>query len=198
MNEMNGFQRRREQKKNAILQAALALFMKSGVQKVTVSEIAEEANVSQVTIYNYFDTKEMLTQAVLAYYVNQVWDEQKKLLDSDIPFQDKIRQIIFNKNEYAKQIHENFFQYFLDDYSTGKSTVHELYTNEAIPRMIRFFNEGKEQGLIDPNLSNEAILLYLQMFKDYFQQKEVSQHVLPITEDLTKLFFYGIVGNRDE
>jgi len=195
---MNGFQRRREQKKNAILQAALALFMKSGVQKVTVSEIAEEANVSQVTIYNYFDTKEMLTQAVLAYYVNQVWDEQKKLLDSDIPFQDKIRQIIFNKNEYAKQIHENFFQYFLDDYSTGKSTVHELYTNEAIPRMIRFFNEGKEQGLIDPNLSNEAILLYLQMFKDYFQQKEVSQHVLPITEDLTKLFFYGIVGNRDE
>lgn len=195
---MDGFQRRREQKKQAILQAALALFMEFGVQKVSIAEIAKKANVSQVTIYNYFESKDNLTQLVLTFYVDQIWDEQKKLLDSDLPFQDKIKQMIFSKSESAKQIDDNFFQHFMNDYSTGNSYVEQLYMKEGLPRLIALFNEGKEDGFIDPNVSNEAILFYLQMFKDYLQKKDVALAALPITEDLTKLFFYGIVGKRDE
>ncbi|HJF30155.1 MAG TPA: TetR/AcrR family transcriptional regulator [Sporosarcina psychrophila] len=195
---MDGFQRRREQKKNAILTAALALFMESGVQKVSITEIAEKASVSQVTIYNYFESKENLSQLVLKFYVDQVWDEQKKLLDSHLPFEDKIKQVIFSKSEYALEINEHFFEYFMNDYSNGKSYVEEVYTNEAIPRFIHLFNEGKEQGFIDPTMSNEAMLLYLQMFKDFLQKKDIAPTILPLTEDLTKLFFYGIVGKGEE
>lgn len=195
---MDGFQRRREQKKQAILQAALALFMEFGVQKVSIAEIAKKANVSQVTIYNYFESKDNLTQLVLTFYVDQIWDEQKKLLDSDLLFQDKIKQMIFSKSESAKQIDDNFFQHFMNDYSTGNSYVEQLYMKEGLPRLIALFNKGKEDGFIDPNVSNEAILFYLQMFKDYLQKKDVALAALPITEDLTKLFFYGIVGKRDE
>lgn len=195
---MDGFQRRREQKENAILQAALTLFMDAGVQKVSIAEIAAKANVSQVTIYKYFESKDNLTQLVLKFYVDQIWEEQKKQLNSDLPFLDKIKQITFNKSEYANQISNQFFQYFMNDYSTGKSYVEEIYTKEAIPRMIALFNEGKEQGYIDQNMSSEAILVYMQMFKDYLQQKSVALTVLPMTEDLTKLFFYGIVGKKEQ
>lgn len=195
---MDGFQRRREQKENAILQAALTLFMDAGVQKVSIAEIAAKANVSQVTIYKYFESKDNLTQLVLKFYVDQIWEEQKKQLNSDLPFLDKIKQITFSKSEYANQISNQFFQYFMNDYSTGKSYVEEIYTKEAIPRMIALFNEGKEQGYIDQNMSSEAILVYMQMFKDYLQQKSVALTVLPMTEDLTKLFFYGIVGKKEQ
>ncbi|AMQ08041.1 MULTISPECIES: TetR/AcrR family transcriptional regulator [Sporosarcina] len=195
---MDGFQRRREQKENAILQAALTLFMDAGVQKVSIAEIAAKANVSQVTIYKYFESKENLTQLVLKFYVDQIWEEQKKQLNSDLPFLDKIKQITFSKSDYANQFNSQFFQYFMNDYSTGKSYVEEIYTREAIPRMIALFDEGKEQGFIDQNMSNEAILVYMQMFKDYLQQKDVSLTVLPMTEDLITLFFYGIVGKKEE
>lgn len=194
MKEVDGFQRRREQKENAILQAALTLFMDAGVQKVSIAEIAAKANVSQVTIYKYFESKENLTQLVLKFYVDQIWEEQKKQLNSDLPFLDKIKQITFSKSDYANQFNSQFFQYFMNDYSNGKSYVEEIYTREAIPRMIALFDEGKEQGFIDQNMSNEAILVYMQMFKDYLQQKDVSLTVLPMTEDLITLFFYGIVG----
>ncbi|HEY4622339.1 MAG TPA: TetR/AcrR family transcriptional regulator, partial [Solibacillus sp.] len=150
---MNGFQRRREQKEKAILQAALTLSMKAGIQKVSVAQIAEKANVSQVTIFNYFESKDNLIQAVLKYYVDQVWDEQRKLIDSDLPFTDKIKQMIFNESDYAKNIHEEFFQYLMKDYVNGKSYIEELYINEGIPRILALFNEGKEQGLVNPNLS---------------------------------------------
>ena len=195
---MNGFQLRREKKENAILQAALTLSMKSGIQKVTIAEIAEKANVSQVTIFNYFESKDNLIQMVLKLYVDQTWDEQRKILDSDLPFKDKLKQLIFNESEYANHIHDDFFQYLVKYYSNGKNYIEELYINEGIPRLIAFFNEGKEQRIIDPNLSDEAILIYIQMFKEYLQRQDVAQNILPIAEELTKLFFYGIVGNKED
>ncbi|MEJ9315183.1 TetR/AcrR family transcriptional regulator, partial [Halalkalibacterium halodurans] len=36
---MDGFQRRKEQKKRDILEAALSLFMEYGLQKVSIAEI---------------------------------------------------------------------------------------------------------------------------------------------------------------
>jgi AcrR family transcriptional regulator len=69
VNQLDGFQRRRELKKSHILQAALALFMEFGIQKVSIKEIAAKANVSQVTIYNYFGGKDQLVHDVIAFYI---------------------------------------------------------------------------------------------------------------------------------
>ncbi|GAB3796249.1 TetR/AcrR family transcriptional regulator [Virgibacillus kimchii] len=195
---MNGFERRKELKKNSILKASLDLFMKYGVNKVSVAEIAKEANVSQVTIYNYFGSKDDLIQKVIIYYVDKVWAEYEELLDSDIPFPEKIKQITFQKGDVAGHINEDFFGYFMKEYASGNSYIERFYQEKAFPRLIEFFNEGKKQGYIDPDVSNEAILVFIQMFTEYMRQKGTAQSILPLTEDLTKLFFYGIVGrNKD-
>ncbi|MED1561963.1 TetR family transcriptional regulator [Alkalihalobacillus alcalophilus ATCC 27647 = CGMCC 1.3604] len=194
---MNGFERRKEQKKKNILEASLALFKEYGIQKVSIAEIAQKANVSQVTIYNYFESKDNLVQHVFKYYVDLVWEEQKALFDLDLPFKEKIKRMMFEKSDLADEIGEKFFQDFMLDYSNGKSYVEELYIKEGLPRLIELFNVGKEQGHIDQSISNEAMLLYLQMFKEFMQRKDIAQTLLPLTEDLTKLFFYGIVGEKD-
>ncbi|WP_326938279.1 hypothetical protein [Alkalihalobacillus alcalophilus] len=105
--------------------------------------------------------------------------------------------MMFEKSDLADEIGEKFFQDFMLDYSNGKSYVEELYIKEGLPRLIELFNVGKEQGHIDQSISNEAMLLYLQMFKEFMQRKDIAQTLLPLTEDLTKLFFYGIVGEKD-
>ena len=48
---MDGFERRKEQKKEDIRRAALALFQSYGFKKVSIDEIARKAGVSQVTIF---------------------------------------------------------------------------------------------------------------------------------------------------
>ncbi|WP_019156527.1 TetR/AcrR family transcriptional regulator [Robertmurraya massiliosenegalensis] len=194
---MDGFEKRREQKKKKIIEAAYALFMEFGIQKVSVAEIANKANVSQVTIYNYFENKDNLVRIVFKYFVDQIWNEQKLALESDIPFDEKIKGIIFDKGMHASQISTRFFQDFMKDYASGQSYVEEVYVNEALPLLIKLFDEGRLQGYIDPTVSNEAILFYLQMFQLYLQREEATQAILPIAEELTKLFFYGIAGKKD-
>ncbi|MCU9612903.1 TetR/AcrR family transcriptional regulator [Caldibacillus lycopersici] len=193
---MDGFERRREQKKKNILEASLQLFKTFGVAKVTIPEIAKQAEVSQVTIYNYFGSKDHLVHEVIIYYVNQIWVDYEQLFGSDLPFPDKIKQIIFEKKETASNIHEDFFHYFIKEYADEESYVEKFYREKALGRFIELFDEGKKQGYIDPNLSNEAIIFYIQMVSEYFQKNEVDPHFLSLTEDLTKIFFYGIVGNQ--
>jgi AcrR family transcriptional regulator len=51
---LDGFEKRRNDKKKAIMQTALELFDQYGFDKVTVTEIANKAHVSKVSIYNFF------------------------------------------------------------------------------------------------------------------------------------------------
>ncbi|MBU9713219.1 TetR/AcrR family transcriptional regulator [Evansella tamaricis] len=191
---MDGFQRRRELKKKEILKTSLDLFMNFGVQKVSIAEIAEKANVSQVTIYNYFDSKDNLVHETIIYYIDEAWEEGQKVIDSDMHFPEKIKQLIFNKKQAAENIHEDFYLYFMKEYANGISYIEDFYQKKSLPKLLELFNEGKETGYVDPEISNEAILFYIHMIREYMQKEEVYSKILPYTEDITKLLFYGIAG----
>ncbi|MEO3855974.1 TetR/AcrR family transcriptional regulator [Acrocarpospora sp. B8E8] len=64
----------REQKKlqtrHAIHEAALALFLERGFDAVSVAEVAAAAQVSKMTVFNYFPTKEDLVLAPMEEQMN--------------------------------------------------------------------------------------------------------------------------------
>lgn len=196
MNEVDGFERRRTRKKTNILEAALSLFMQYGTKKVSVSEIAKKAHVSQVTIYNYFENKHNLIYKVIIFFVDQTWDAYEEMFDRDLPFPDKIKSMIFNKKTEAAAISEHFYHDFMKTYPAGLAYIEALYEEKALPRFLELIEEGKEQGYVDPSISNEAILMYIQMFREFLLKDDIHKHILPFTEDVTKLFFYGLVGDN--
>ncbi|MEW4305943.1 TetR/AcrR family transcriptional regulator [Rossellomorea marisflavi] len=195
---MDGFQRRREQKKQAILLAALTLFMKNGIQKVSIAEIAKEAGVSQVTIYNYFESKHQLTYDVFVFYIDSASSQFEELVHSDLPFPDKIRMIMFSKKEVAQQIHEEFYQYLMKQYSTEGNVFENLYEEKVVPYFSQLIQEGKDQGYVDDSLSEDAIRFYLEMLRTYMENEENYTKALPLTEDINKIFFYGIMKGKQE
>ncbi|GAE30520.1 TetR/AcrR family transcriptional regulator [Halalkalibacter hemicellulosilyticus] len=191
---MDGFQKRKEQKKRNILEAAQQLFMTYGVQKVSIAEIAKKANVSQVTIYNYFENKHSLINEVFIYYVDEALKEFETTVFSDVPFPEKIKKMIFSKKRVANEIHHEFYEYLMKEYSNDGNYIERIYEEKAVPYFTHLFNEGKEEGYLNPELSHEAILFYLKMLSEYIQREDVYRHILPLTEDITRIFFYGIMG----
>lgn len=77
----------------------------------------------------------------------------------------------------------------MKEYAKEKNYIEKLFNEKVLPRLIELFNQGKKQGYVDPSLSNEVILLYIQMFKEFFQRKDVYQVALPLTEELTTFSF---------
>ncbi len=63
-----------EQRKDALIQAALALIAERGVRGATVRAIAERANVTQGLIRHYFTSKEDLISAAYAYHMGRMTD----------------------------------------------------------------------------------------------------------------------------
>lgn len=61
-------ERKKEETKERILEAAFALFRKRGVEATTVEEICEKADVAKGTFFNYFPRKE----AVFGY-LSETW-----------------------------------------------------------------------------------------------------------------------------
>lgn len=53
-------ERKKQQTRQEIFEVSQRLFAREGFEKVTVAEIAREANVSEMTVFNYFPTKEDL------------------------------------------------------------------------------------------------------------------------------------------
>ncbi len=68
-------------KKEIIIATARDLFTKYGYNKVSMDEIAKQANVTKKTIYSYFDKKEALFQ----YFI----DEELKKMKEKIERQEK-------------------------------------------------------------------------------------------------------------
>ncbi|WP_176538740.1 hypothetical protein [Bacillus cereus] len=93
-------------------------------------------------------------------------------------------------------MHQDFYEYLMKEYTSSSNYLPEIYVEETLPRFIHLLNEGKEQGYVDPNLSNGAILFYMQAINEYIQRKDVYQKILPLTEDIMNILFYGIVGKE--
>ena len=60
MTDLGLRERKKARTRQVIADAAARLFAERGYEQVAVSDVAREAEVSEQTVYNYFQTKEQL------------------------------------------------------------------------------------------------------------------------------------------
>ncbi|MGH2441894.1 MAG: TetR/AcrR family transcriptional regulator [Chloroflexota bacterium] len=88
---------RRERKRQAIheslLQAAQALFAQQGVNRTTVDDIAEAADVSRQTVFNHFPYKEAFALELAAETLRRVGDQARAQLESEVPAIDVLGRV---------------------------------------------------------------------------------------------------------
>jgi AcrR family transcriptional regulator len=71
-------ERKKQQTRRAIYDAARRLFEDRGFQNVTVAEVARAADVSEVTVFNYFPTKEDLFYAGMHFFEDELLEAVRR------------------------------------------------------------------------------------------------------------------------
>ncbi|MGR9050993.1 TetR/AcrR family transcriptional regulator [Halobacillus faecis] len=198
---MNGFERRKERKKQNILNASLKLFSEYGVQKVSIQEIAKKAQVSQVTIYNYFGGKDELLFETVKKFIYERLDRFRDVVhNEDMDFKKKIRFVIQDKKENILHMDPGFLQTVMRDQPELQEMIQTFTEKDAVPLLMELVEQGKSQGYVHPDISFRSIMFYIEMYYQAMQSKEdLFDHSLPeLSEEITHMFFYGLMGNQDE
>lgn len=68
--------------RDRILQAALDLFLRQGIRKTSIDDVADRAGVTRVTVYRYFsDRQQLIAEAFLL--VNSAFDQIREALEQE-------------------------------------------------------------------------------------------------------------------
>jgi AcrR family transcriptional regulator len=193
---MDGFERRRQNKKNSILKASLKLFKQYGYNKVSVAEIAKEASVSQVSIYNYFKSKENLKQELLIKLMDDYYIEITKILDSHDSINHKMEKLFISMANDTKRTDLQFLLI-----SSTSDTVNDYIIKKRAQiknLIINLVEEGKKEGIINDSVSTDAIAIYIEIFQYYFHNNPTVIAKFDNNPELFKeihsLFFNGLKG----
>ncbi len=198
---MDGFARRKEQSKEDIRKAAWELFSQFGVDKVSMMDIANKAGVSQATIYNNFGSKDALVREFVAFAVESLTIGLQNTTAIGCTYQEKMAR---------------FFQFISAMMEDGKldSTGSPVFTSnidllndpaikkirvkageEMIALLLTLIEEGRNQGQVNPELSDEALRLYFTAIMDIFPSVEfrsLYSRRPGLVEELEALILHGL------
>jgi AcrR family transcriptional regulator len=194
---MDGFEKRRRDKQEAILQAATELFAQYGFDRVTMAEIAEKARVSKVSIYNFFESKDNLRRRLVKDMMARSLERTAEILRSEAGFAEKIKNYLSRRTIYGDpQVYNFFFEAVERDLALQQSLEEFGAANKAL--ILQLIQEGRQAGQLAPNLSNDAIEIYIDIFQSYILHlgKEALRTVTvtpALTEEINQLFLEGLL-----
>ena len=198
---MDGFERRKEQKKDSIRRAAIELFKTYGFGKVSIGDIARKARVSHVTIYNHFGSKEELVRDVIKTAISGLVEMSRSIIESDRPFPEKLEMIVSSKVSTAGQYQGELMQTVLRDSPVMQEFIESLWTQEIEGLIRELVAEGKQLGYIDKELSQDAVWYYFEIIRkgsmsdaDLLGKIRVNEK---LARDLNHLFLYGLVSKKE-
>jgi AcrR family transcriptional regulator len=194
---MNGFEKRAALIKGKITKTTQEMLKTWEPSRIRIADIAKTAHVSQVTIYNYFGSKEALLHEVIKNYIDSSFEDFEKLMQEDCTFKEKIERIILQDKEAFNTLSPRVIKQLLIE-DTEMAQYMQKQTNEkVIPVMLQMLEEGKKSGEISDKVSSQALLMFinfsLQNYQELMEMVEQSGN-LDVIDSMLHIFFYGLCG----
>ena len=141
-----------------------------------------------------------MRDVVKALFFNMM-EKYRAVIEGEQPFLEKLEFIVFDKTEMAGQYHGEFMQTAISGDPELRQFLEPLWQREFNQMTIDFLEEGKRQGYVNPGLSQEAILLYLEIFRrGVFASSSLLANIEPnvkLFRELNFLVLYGLMGKTE-
>ena len=193
---MNQYQKTTEKKKQAIIQAALQLFKEKGFKDTSIKSIAEAAEVSPVSIYNYFGSKDNLVALCVNDLFEEVTQQAEDILNSNLDFKTKLNQAFSLCQEKMSRQISDYFQDKMVKEPTFSTLLAKAITVKKRDIYRAYIELGKEEGLIAKDLSTELVLNVMDALNGMGNQLDHSDNLETEVEQIHQIFLYGIFGKK--
>ena len=193
----------KETKKEKVIKAAIQLFSNThNFNKVSIEDIAREANISPTTIYNNFGNRDNLIVEVIKQMSLAGLKAYKRIIRADMPFPEKIKLSMDRKINIVGELDWNVIDKMVSQDTRLAEFAAEINENENKPMLLELIEDGKRQGYIKPDLSNEAIMMYFEILQasgSAFFRIISAPGVNPDTvQNLNQILFYGFMNKEKE
>ena len=142
-------QRRIAARKNQILEAACIVFHEKGYDRATTKEIAEAADVSEGTLYNYFDSKRDLLIGLVQDFTNETIAQIGEIQAEGI--EDLLIQVMIRRLQSMRQ--KRLITLFLHE-ARMDPEIHRYYVEEMLGRFVHELEDRllvlTEAGIMRP------------------------------------------------
>lgn len=193
---MNQYQKTTEKKKQAVIQAALRLFKDKGFKETSIKSIAEAAEVSPVSIYNYFGSKDNLVTLCVNDLFEEITQQAEDILNSNLAFKTKLDHAFALCQEKMSQQISDYFQDKMVEDSVFSTLLTKAITAKKRDIYRAYIELGKEEGLIAKDLSTELVLNVMDALNGMGNQLDHSDNLETEVEQIHQIFLYGIFGKK--
>lgn len=182
-----------EKKKESIMRSAVNEFSERGFEKANVGNIAENANVSKGSIYQYFNNKKELfffsvkwsTDFIGKKYGNHFISDNKDINIFDLFYKN-------SKSLWVQMREERKLIIFVQDVFLGK---YKNLTDESMSYMMDILNEytlkliqnGKKNGSIRKDIDDNMLSIFITAvsmgFKEHMMRNSRENGIDIIDED---------------
>ena len=193
---MNQYQKTTEKKQQAIIQAALRLFKDKGFKQTSIKSIAEAAEVSPVSIYNYFGSKDNLVALCVNDLFEEITQQAEDILNSNLDFKTKLDHAFALCQEKMSQQISDYFQDKMVEDSVFSTLLAKAITAKKRDIYRAYIKLGKEEGVIAEDLSTDLILNVMDALNGMGNQLAHSDILEKEVEQIHQIFLYGIFGKN--
>ena len=192
--------RKREEKRAAIVAAAEKVFGAKGVADASMSEIAEMADVAAGTLYLYFPGKEALFFAAFAKRISKLLESTSIHWEADGPFRDRIAEVIRQHLTFVRT-NRGFYEFLMslghpDHTSPGEFKPLIELCDSQLDMQTKAFAKAQAKGEISNKLPPEFLSRALRslafgMVTDAVNRRKTDD-LDSVVDPLVELFWKGI------
>lgn len=156
------------EKRARILQAAKAIFLKSGYHGTSMNQIAQEAGVTKLTVYNHFQDKVNLFICAITQTCEETLNPKQFELDASVDFYQALFIVCARALQIIYSPEALKLEHVLFELAAEQSPLAEQFFDASHTRLqnqlAAFFQKAAELGFIqadDPIYQTELLLTLL-------------------------------------
>jgi AcrR family transcriptional regulator len=154
-----------EIRKFELIEAAEALFREQGYRQTSVNDIVKKVGVAQGTFYYYFESKDVILNAVIDHYIDTYQRSLEKLLSVEDMSPCRKIEIIANTALAMHKYDPNLVEFL---HTEENLVTHQRYIMKSfgivIPLITAIVEQGKEAGIFKLEYPRESVEMLVYAF----------------------------------